>query len=807
MDMLQVFALDSDRNRLTGSIPYTSLIWDRKYYEPGEFSMSVLSDVYSPDWAYICAWGRTELAMVQKVEVDDSVNPGPYGKDVITISGFFLEQSLNDLVFLIEQTEQEEYRIYKPAKVSTRAPTVKRAPDGKLYIEQTSFDGSKHYRDVETGIFNSAVDGSSLTDVSVTPGYGMQHVPYSDTYMSSNYDSYSEDGKTLVTVTPGGAKNEYELVSKPTGIGYNYGGTTSGTVTLYKDHDGNIRWTTGVTTSSSGGYKRKVQEWERQTEGLEKVTSGGDTYAIAYREVKGPWQLRTDVGDVGKEIDNVQQVIEWAQLCFGNTMQYDEPGFEGVAKVIDPSLKRVGDLFFEELKTVEASVRLLYDFEQDVVVFSAWRGLDRTQDQDTTVVVPDPILPSGYTQLDYIESTGTQYINTGFTPNQNTRVMCGFEYLGSRPADHAVLFGSRVNWSGDQQYYFGYNGGWRSDYGDGRATYSESEVPFSGRHVIDKNKGETTLDGQVKSSPAITATMPGPMYVFAGNTNGTAAGFIKARISRLKAYAADQLKRDLYPARRDSDGAVGMYDMVEGLFYGNSGSGAFVAGPDAEVPSHTEQGNANPFAVFSDTWGTLYDYRASVDKSNYKNKCYVLYDYYEPEWDENGHPVVETVREYDGEKTTTYYHIPQAHLRGYETVRLDDDREDSETWVDMRKEGPEGADDLPDPGDRLTEAPDVSGITKAAWDAFKKSITERGNQTLTNDYCVINSLDTGTLAQDDYLDGWDLGDKVDYAVDRIGMVGTGRIIEVIESYEAGKPNIRPIMGEEAITMAKKQAMN
>lgn len=600
MDMLQVFALDADRNRLTGSIPYSSLIWDRMYYEPGQFSLVVLSDVYSPDWEYICAWGRTELGIVQKVEVDDTETPGPYGKDVITISGFFLEQSLNDLVFLIEQTEQEEYRIYKPAKVTTKAPTVKQGPDGKLYIEQTSYDGSKHYRNVETGVFDSTVDGSSLTDVSVTPGYGMQYIPNSDTYMGTDYDSYSEDGKTLVTVTPGGAKNEYELVSKPTGLGYSYGGTTSGTVTLYKDHDGNIRWTTGVTTSSNGGYKRKVQEWERKTDGLEKVTSGGDTYAIAYREVKGPWQLRTDVGDVGKEMDNVQQVIEWAQLCFGNTMQYDEPGFEGVTKVIDPSLKRVGDLIYEELKTVGASVRLLYDFEQDVVVFSTWRGLDRTQDQE---------------------------------------------------------------------------------------------------------------------------------------------------------------------------------------------------------------GDENPFAVFSDTWGTLYDYRASVDKSNYKNKCYVLYDYYEPEWDEDGHPVVKTGHEYDGEKTTAYYYIPQTHLRGYETVRLDDNREDSETWVDMRKEGPEGADDLPDPSDRLTETPDVSGITKAAWDAFKKNLTEVGNQTLANDYCIINSLDTGTLTQDDYLDGWDLGDRVDYAVNRIGMVGTGRIIEVLESYEAGKPIIRPVLGDEVITMAKRQSIN
>ena len=36
-------------------------------------------------------------------------------------------------------------------------------------------------------------------------------------------------------------------------------------------------------------------------------------------------------------------------------------------------------------------------------------------------------LPEGYTLLKYIESSGTQYINTGFNPNQNTRLLMDIE--------------------------------------------------------------------------------------------------------------------------------------------------------------------------------------------------------------------------------------------------------------------------------------------------------------------------------------------------------------------------------------------
>ena len=31
-------------------------------------------------------------------------------------------------------------------------------------------------------------------------------------------------------------------------------------------------------------------------------------------------------------------------------------------------------------------------------------------------------LPSGYTELEYIQSTGTQYINTGFMPNGKSKI-------------------------------------------------------------------------------------------------------------------------------------------------------------------------------------------------------------------------------------------------------------------------------------------------------------------------------------------------------------------------------------------------
>ena len=47
-------------------------------------------------------------------------------------------------------------------------------------------------------------------------------------------------------------------------------------------------------------------------------------------------------------------------------------------------------------------------------------------------------LPEGYTELDYIESTGAQYINTGFKPNQNSRIVA--EYSATVSAVNSPIF-------------------------------------------------------------------------------------------------------------------------------------------------------------------------------------------------------------------------------------------------------------------------------------------------------------------------------------------------------------------------------
>lgn len=186
-------------------------------------------------------------------------------------------------------------------------------------------------------------------------------------------------------------------------------------------------------------------------------------------------------------------------------------------------------------------------------------------------------LPSGYTRLRYIQSSGTQYINTGFKPNQNTRVVMDVQAVGASGTYFA--FGARQSTTSNAFCLFFYNG-WAADYQTGNQRKTFSSIAFTDRLEIDFNKTVCTLNGQTATFTAATFQSPVEMMLLAVNTNGTIANKLAAKLYACQVYDNGALVRDFVPAT-NSDGTVGVYDMVNGVFYNNAGSGVFEAGPVA----------------------------------------------------------------------------------------------------------------------------------------------------------------------------------------------------------------------------------
>lgn len=205
--------------------------------------------------------------------------------------------------------------------------------------------------------------------------------------------------------------------------------------------------------------------------------------------------------------------------------------------------------------------------------------------------VPAPKLPSGYTELEYIQSSGTQYIDTGFKPNQDTRVVTKFDMMQT-DTTRRKLWGSG---SGSYNLDFAlWNSGTtklQSYYG----TKTNDAVPITDMSLnVDANKNIWKYSGETITFDKNNFTCAYSMYIFNVNKDNSPAylpGMMKLYL--FKIYDNDVLVRDFIPCKNPS-GTVGLYDSVNNQFYQNAGTGTFIAGP--ESPSTEDKGG--PFWRF-----------------------------------------------------------------------------------------------------------------------------------------------------------------------------------------------------------------
>lgn len=196
------------------------------------------------------------------------------------------------------------------------------------------------------------------------------------------------------------------------------------------------------------------------------------------------------------------------------------------------------------------------------------------------VQIPTGGLPAGYTRLDYIQSSGTQYINTGFKPTCNTRLVIDAK-MGSNSGSALALFGTRnqaIQAAPDA--FLIYQTGestFRSDYFGSKQTLTLS-VTTDNRLTIDMNKNVTTVGNvSVTNTAKTSGTSDYPLFLFACNSLGSATQTSTVRLYSCQIYDNGTLVRDFAPCK-NPDNVYGLYDLVNKEFYANAGSGSFTGG-------------------------------------------------------------------------------------------------------------------------------------------------------------------------------------------------------------------------------------
>lgn len=250
-----------------------------------------------------------------------------------------------------------------------------------------------------------------------------------------------------------------------------------------------------------------------------------------------------------------------------------------------------------------------------------WYVGDSIYDTTTCTIGGDLILPTttptkrgytftGWTQyllLEYIQSTGTQYIDTGLavptsykwelklnTNATNTGPYWG--YANNNTYSQSTSFYSLgAHGRGSSSYYISIGVFDGSIQSDARSFYDAiyiAEANYMGgniAHTIRCNGNfEFIADGTEMTQLTIkhfsAFTPAGTAYLFARNVPTIDSSMIAKSGTKIYSYKVwdenDVLVQDFVPARRVVDNAVGMYDKVTNTFFENIGTGEFIAGPE-----------------------------------------------------------------------------------------------------------------------------------------------------------------------------------------------------------------------------------
>lgn len=184
-----------------------------------------------------------------------------------------------------------------------------------------------------------------------------------------------------------------------------------------------------------------------------------------------------------------------------------------------------------------------------------------------------------YEELEYIQSSGTQYINTGFKPTYQTRVVADFQ-LTSAFSSFRSIFGTRASTSATDSKRYLFNNSasktLRSDYFGSGANQSTTITSETTRMTVDKNKNITTVDGKTLTNTAVSSgTATYNLYLFCMNNAGSTGYFSTMKLYSCQIYDNDVLVRDFIPVLWNETGEYGLYDKVNKEFYSNAGSGSF----------------------------------------------------------------------------------------------------------------------------------------------------------------------------------------------------------------------------------------
>ena len=193
-------------------------------------------------------------------------------------------------------------------------------------------------------------------------------------------------------------------------------------------------------------------------------------------------------------------------------------------------------------------------------------------------------LSSEYQRVEYIQSTGTQYINTGFIQTvDDIKISCQFEYSTT-----STKFKEFYGLKKDPircclMFLYGRNMYFQHDATNSISIYLPYSTTSLNTCVVTAKNGISSmmLNEELKENVSYQyEALYETMTLFKSNVSEIIDGL---KIYSFSIEQSGEVVRNFVPCYRKTDNVTGMYDLANNQFYTNEGTGEFILGGEVYV--------------------------------------------------------------------------------------------------------------------------------------------------------------------------------------------------------------------------------
>lgn len=195
------------------------------------------------------------------------------------------------------------------------------------------------------------------------------------------------------------------------------------------------------------------------------------------------------------------------------------------------------------------------------------------------------ILPSQYQQVEYIASTGTQYIDTKIPMSSINRINTKIQFTSFVSNEHQGICGRYTSNHSSFQILYNAQDEKISTIWLNQKLSIPKDLEI---HEIELSNSKIRIDENSKQIDENLVTDMDSLYIFARRQDNSGDQIQQQQYSFIKMYEFDiytnsKLAQRLIPCYRKSDNEVGMYDIINRRFYTNQGTGTFEKGNNVNI--------------------------------------------------------------------------------------------------------------------------------------------------------------------------------------------------------------------------------